>query len=188
MVGGLTGVWQSLEDNGKKFQGGWEEKLNAHTCVFICIQKGKQHLCARGNLGISLQYWSAAKRQISSNGDLMAARHKRILTYGFSGGLRCCCRLCSWAWGRCVQLLFGTAQVALAEGRCQVLFHDGHQSFPFLASTKCVIGELRSGNNCTAEFSYFQRIAYQEWYVLLGSPDFLITKIFVSEFPRFVQE
>lgn len=57
---------------------------------------------------------------------------------------------------------------------------SGH--LPFLASTKCVIGH--SG---TAEFSYFQRIAYPEQYVLLGGPDFLITKIFVSGFPRFIQ-
>jgi len=69
-------------------------------------------------------------------------------------------------------------------GCCPMITISGHP--PFLASTKCVMGELRSADSCTAEFSYFQRIAYPDWYVLLSSPDFLIMKIFVSEFPRFI--
>lgn len=80
-----------------------------------------------------------------------------------------------------------TVQLALATsvGCCPTVVTSGH--LPFLASTKCVIRELRSGDDCTAEFSYFQRIAYSEQCILLGSPDFLITKTFISEFPRLNQ-
>lgn len=85
------------------------------------------------NSGIPFQHWAAARRQISRNGDLMAARHKIILAYRFSAGLGCCHRLCSRVWGRCVQLPFGTAHSAASvSNKCWMLSHCGHQwSSPF---------------------------------------------------------
>lgn len=80
------------------------------------------------------------------------------------------------------------AQLLLAKGKFRMHSFNGHKPFASLASTKCVIGELRSGGSCTAGFSYLQRTAYPDWHVLLGSVGFLIAKIFVSEFPRFVQQ
>lgn len=62
-----------------------------------------------------------------------------------------------------------------------------HKPIASLASAKCVIGEPRSGGNCPAGFSYLQRTAYPDWNILLSSVGFLIAKVFVSEFPKFVR-